>query len=81
MRQLPLLRGCHLPPLLRYGWLCDHLPALPAASPSRSSRGRKGYDDNLLLRALVVRCLATLPTLAALVDALNVNPSLVDSLG
>lgn len=81
MRQLPLLRGCHLPPLVRYGWLCEHLPALPPASPRRSVRGRKGYDDNLLLRALVVRCLATVPTLAALVDTLNMNPSLVDSLG
>ena len=82
MEQLPLLRGHHLPPLVRYGLLCEHLPALPARPSSRrSSRGRKGYDDNGRLRALVVRCLATLPTLVALVDTLNMNPSLVESLG
>jgi hypothetical protein len=81
MKQLPLLRGSHLPPLLRYDLLWNHLPSLPAPSEGRSSRGRKGYDDNSLLRALVVRCLTTLPTLVALVDTLNMNPSLVECLG
>ena len=81
MEQLPLLRGSYLPPLLRYDLLWNYLPSLPAPCESRSLRGRKGYDDNRLLRALVVRCLATLPTLVALVDSLNMNPSLLECLG
>jgi hypothetical protein len=80
MRQLPLIRGIHLPPLLPYSLLWDNLPSLSRA-PARSSRGRKGYQRDPLLRALVFRCLAAIPTLTGLVDALNLNPSLVECLG
>jgi len=81
MKQLPLLRGSHLPPLLSYSRLWSNLPALPSDPAPRSSRGRKGYDQNLLLRPLLFRCLAAIPTFTALVQTLDLNPPLVESFG
>ena len=80
MNQLPLLRGEHLPSVYRYAELFKHLPSL-AMVVSPSSAGRKPYDRNILLRALVYRCLRQIPTLSELVFELGNNPSLVDCLG
>ena len=61
MNQLPLLRGPHLPSVFRYETLFSHLPALPQKEDAK--RGRKAYDHNILLRALIYRCLRQIPTL------------------
>jgi len=79
MNQLPLLRGPHLPSVFRYQILFSHLPALPVQG--RAGRGRKPYDHNILLRALVYRCLREIPNLTGLVFELENNPSLADCLG
>jgi hypothetical protein len=79
MNQLPLLRGPHLPSIYRYELLFGYLPPLPTQEPV--GRGRKPYDRNVLLRALVYRCLRQIPTLAELVFELRNNPSLADCLG
>ncbi len=79
MNQLPLWHGKDLPSGYRYRQLFENLPALalmPSAGP-----GRKPYDYNLLLRALVYRCLRQIPTLAELVFELNNNPTLLECLG
>lgn len=81
MKQLPLLRGIHLPPLLPYSLLWPNLPALPLDPAPQSSRGRKRYDHNLLLRPLLFRCLAAIPTLTALTQILDMNPGLLDAIG
>ena len=79
MSQLPLLRGIHLPSVYRYAELFKHLPSL--AIVPVAGAGRKPYDHNVLLRALVYRCLRQIPTLSELVFELGNNPSLVDCLG
>jgi len=79
MIQLPLLRGAHLPSVFRYGVLFSHLPSLPVVQ--LAGPGRKPYDHNVLLRALIYRCLRQIPTLAELVFELGNNPCLVDCLG
>lgn len=79
MSQPPLLRGSHLPPINRYENLFRHLPMLPE-SP-RTGRGRKPYNRNFLLRALIYRSLRGIPTLSELVFELEENPSLVETLG
>jgi len=79
MNQLPLLRGPHLPSVFRYGILFSHLPMLPVQQTAVV--GRKPYSLNVLLRALVYRCLRQIPTLAELVFELGNNPCLVDCLG
>jgi len=79
MKQLPLLRGPHLPSIFRYGVLFSYLPSLPA--PHLTAVGRKPYDHNILLRALIYRCLRQIPTLAELVFELENNPCLVDCIG
>lgn len=79
MSQLPLLRGPHLPSVYRFGVLFNNLPRLPLAPVI--GPGRKSYDHNLLLRALVYRCLRQIPTLAELVFELGNNPCLVECLG
>jgi len=79
MIQLPLLRGPHLPSVYRYGVLFKHLPELPIVRVP--GPGRKPYDPNLLLRALVYRCLRQIPTLVELVFELGNNPCLVECLG
>jgi hypothetical protein len=56
MNQLPLIRGEHLPSVYRYAELFKHLPSL-AIVVSLLSAGRKPYDYNILLRALVYKCL------------------------
>jgi hypothetical protein len=80
MNQLQLLRGEHLPSVYRYTELFKHLPSLEIVLPLPSA-GRKPYDPNILLRALVYRCLRQIPTLSELVFELGNNPSLVDCLG
>jgi transposase len=79
MNQLPLLRGPHLPSVFRYETLFSHLPALPQQEDAK--RGRKAYDHNILLRALIYRCLRQIPTLTELTFELENNPTLADCLG
>jgi len=79
MNQLPLLRGSHLPSMFRYGVLFSNLPSLSVTQISGA--GRKPYDRNFLLRALVYRCLRQIPNLTELVFELGNNPCLVECLG
>jgi hypothetical protein len=79
MNQLPLLRGPHLPSIFRYEILFSHLPALP--EQENAKRGRRPYDHNILLRALIYRCLRQIPNLSELAFELENNPSLADCLG
>lgn len=79
MNQIPLLRGPHLPSVFRYGALFSHLPTLP--KHDHPTRGRKPYDPNILLRALIYRCLRQIPTLTELTFELENNPSVADCLG
>lgn len=79
MNQLPLLRGIHLSSMFRFGVLFSYLPQLPVAQIAGA--GRKPYDRNILLRALVYRCLRQIPSLTELVFELGNNPCLVDCLG
>lgn len=79
MNQLPLWHGQQLPPAYRYRQLFELLPALPA-SPS-AGPGRKPFDPDFLLRALVYRCLRQIPTLAELVFELHNNPVIMECLG
>lgn len=79
MNQLPLLRGPHLPSVFNYKILFHRLPLFP---PSKeATRGRKAFDPNILLRALIYRCLRQIPTLTELTFELENNPSLADCLG
>ena len=79
MNQIPLLRGTYLPSIFRYEALFGHLPTLPERVHSK--KGRKSYDQNILLRALIYRCLRQIPTLTELTFELENNPSIVDCLG
>src|SRR5512137_2123642 len=79
MSQLPLIRGPHLPSVFRYQTLFGHLPAIP--EQAAMGRGRKPYNHNVLLRALIYRCLRQIPTLTELAFELENNPSLADCLG
>ena len=79
MNQIPLLRGPHLPSIFRYEALFAHLPTLP--EQAHLTRGRKPYDQNILLRALIYRCLRQIPTLTELTFELENNPSVADCLG
>lgn len=79
MNQIPLLRGLHLPSIFRYEALFVHLPTLP--EQAHLARGRKPYDPNVLLRALIYRCLRQIPTLTELTFELKNNPSIADCLG
>ena len=79
MNQIPLLRGPHLPSVFRYGALFSHLPTIP--KQGHLTRGRKPHDPNILLRALIYRCLRQIPTLTELAFELENNPSIADCLG
>lgn len=79
MNQPSLLRGPHFPSIFRYEALFAHLPTL--AEKGHQKRGRKSYDQNCLLRALIYRCLRQIPTLTELTFELENNPSLADCLG
>lgn len=79
MDQLPLIRGQHLPSVFRYEVLFRHLPVF--AEQENTGRGRKAYNPNILLRALIYRCLRQIPTLTELAFELENNPSLADCLG
>lgn len=79
MNQLPLWHGKDLPSGYRYRQLFDNLPTL-ALKPSSGS-GRKPYEYNFLLRALIYRCLRQIPTLTELVFELNNNPTIRECLG
>jgi hypothetical protein len=79
MNQIPLLRGPHFPSIFRYETLFGHLPAI--LEQGHLSRGRKPYNPNVLLRALIYRCLRQIPTLTELAFELENNPSLADCLG
>ncbi len=79
MDQLPLWHGPDLPSGYRYRQLFEHLPIIPLAPAG--GRGRKPFDRNFLLRALIYRCLRQIPTLAELVFELNNNPTVVECLG
>jgi hypothetical protein len=79
MNQLPLWHGQNLPPGYRYRQLFEHLPAI--SSVSAAGRGRKPFDCNFLLRALIYRCLRQIPTLVELVFELNNNPTILECLG
>ncbi len=79
MKQLPLLDPLSLPCLFRYSLLFENLPPWPGQSDSL--KGRPPFDRNLLLRALIYRCLRRLPTLTDLTCDLEHNPTLVSALG
>jgi len=79
MRQLPLLRGSQLPCVFRYEILFANLPLLELESSP--GPGRKSFDRNLLLRALIYRGLRQIVSLSDLVVELANNPSLLESLG
>jgi hypothetical protein len=79
MNQLPLWHGKDLPSGYRYRELFAHLPVVP--STPAAGRGRKPFDHNFLLRALIYRCLRQIPTLAELVFELNNNPTVLECLG
>lgn len=81
MSQPRLFRGHQLPSVYRYRTLFQHLPTLPPPLERTSSRGRKPYAPDLLLRVLIYRALRQIPTLSELAFELENNPSLVECLG
>lgn len=79
MKQLPLLPASSLPCVVRYALLFENLPLWPGQS--ESGKGRPPFDRNLLLRALIYKCLRRIPTLTDLSFDLENNPAALSALG